>query len=270
MPVAVSVRGLRKAFGTGAGRVEALAGIDLDVAPGEFLALTGPSGSGKSTLLHLIAGLDEPDGGLVWVGGTDLAGLDEDGRALMRREKIGIVFQSFNLLDVFTAEENVALPLALAGCPSRAASLRSAAALDRVGLGHRRAHRPAELSGGEQQRVAVARALVIEPVLLLADEPTGSLDSDAAARVIDLLRGLADERRRAIVLVTHDPAQAARADREVRMSDGRLAGETHDALGLRIARVDGSAGPVPADGRRDRGRGGDGRGDLGRRRGRAA
>jgi putative ABC transport system ATP-binding protein len=270
MGVAVTVRGLRKTFGSGTGRVEALAGVDLDVAPGEFLAVTGPSGSGKSTLLHLIAGLDVPDAGTVWVGGTDLSGLDEDGRALLRREKIGVVFQAFNLLDVFTAEENVALPLALAGRPARAAVARAAAALERVGLAHRRTHRPAELSGGEQQRVAVARALVIEPLLLLADEPTGSLDSDSAARVIDLLRGLADERRRAIVLVTHDPVQAARADREMRMSDGRLAGGSHDAVGLRIARLDGSAGPVPADRGRDCGRGGDGRGDLGHRRGRAA
>jgi putative ABC transport system ATP-binding protein len=216
----VAVRGVTRCYGVGAARAEALRGVDLTVAPGEHLALAGASGSGKSTLLHLIAGLDRPTTGTVRVAGHDLAALDDEGRTLLRRRRIGLVFQSFNLVETLTAEENVALPLALDGARPAAARARAAGALERVGLAARRRHRPGELSGGEQQRVAVARALVIEPALLLADEPTGNLDSAAAAGVLDLLFGATADGRRALLLVTHDPAQAARADRRVLLRDG--------------------------------------------------
>jgi putative ABC transport system ATP-binding protein len=219
---AVAARQVTKTYANGTASVEALRGVDLTVAVGGFVALAGPSGSGKSTLLHLIAGLDVPTTGAILVDNRDLATLSDDERTLLRRERIGVVFQSFNLLAVLSAEENVALPLVLGGCSAAVATRRGRATLDRVGLGHRRQHRPAELSGGEQQRVAIARALVIEPLLLLADEPTGSLDSDNGSRVIDLLRGIADERRCSILLVTHDAAVAARADRVVRFRDGRV------------------------------------------------
>jgi len=218
----VSIRGLTKAFGTGAGRVEALRGLDLTVRPGEFVAIMGTSGSGKSTLLHLLAGLDRPTSGSILLGGTDLAVLSEDERALLRRRRLGLIFQSFHLLDTLSAQENVALPLSIAGVKARAARQRAAGALVRVGLANRRRHRPDQLSGGEQQRVAIARAVVIEPLLLLADEPTGNLDSASATHIMDLLRRLVDERRQALLLVTHDAHHAARADRILRLQDGRL------------------------------------------------
>jgi putative ABC transport system ATP-binding protein len=166
------VQGLTKDHGTGAGRVRALRGIDLEVAAGEFVALTGASGSGKSTLLHLVAGLDLPTAGGSWIRGTDLASLSDDERTLLRRRQVGMIFQAFHLLDAFAAEENVAVPLVVAGRPRAEARRRAAALLDRVGLSARRKHLPQELSGGEQQRVAIARALAAEPMLLLADEPT--------------------------------------------------------------------------------------------------
>jgi putative ABC transport system ATP-binding protein len=216
------VRGLTKAYGTGPARVEALRGLDLTLRRGEFVAITGASGSGKSTLLHLIAGLDEPSAGTILLNGTDVAVLGDDRRTRLRRRRIGLVFQAFHLLDTLSAEENVALPLAIAGRRPREARRRAAAALAAVGMSHRRRHRPAQLSGGEQQRVAVARALVIEPVLLLADEPTGNLDSGAGAALMAALRRLTDERGLALLLVTHDATHAAAADRTVRMCDGRL------------------------------------------------
>jgi putative ABC transport system ATP-binding protein len=219
----VVARGVTRIHGDAGARTHALRGVDLAVAPGEFVALLGPSGSGKSTLLHLLAGLDRPTSGSVCVDGVDLAALDDQSRTLLRRRRIGMVFQSFYLVESLTAEENVALPLALDGVRPAEASRRAQRALAAVGLEGRLRHRPTELSGGEQQRVAVARALVIEPTLLLADEPTGNLDSAAAARVLALLRGLAGQRRRTIVLVTHDPAQGALADRTVWLRDGRLA-----------------------------------------------
>jgi putative ABC transport system ATP-binding protein len=227
--VILTAQALTKHFGSGPARVEALRGIDLALAPGEFVAVTGSSGSGKSTLLHLLAGLDRPTSGRVCLGGTDLGTLTDDGRALLRRQHIGLVFQSFQLLDMLTAEENVALPLAIAGCRGRQARARAAAALDVVGLAHRVGHRPHELSGGEQQRVAIARALVSGAPILLADEPTGNLDSVQGARTISLLRHLVDERRHTLLLVTHDCGHAARADRILRLHDGRLVEEI-DAL----------------------------------------
>jgi putative ABC transport system ATP-binding protein len=203
-------------------RVEALRGIDLTIRHGEFVALMGPSGSGKSSLLHLLAGLDHPTAGSIRVGGSDLASLDEDARALMRRRQIGLMFQSFQLLDTLTAEENVALPLAIGGCPADEVRRRAALLLGRVELTHRRQHRPHELSGGEQQRVAIARALVIEPLLLLADEPTGNLDSVQGERIMTLLRQLVNERRQTLCMVTHDAHHAALADRIVSLRDGRI------------------------------------------------
>jgi putative ABC transport system ATP-binding protein len=238
---AVTVEHVSKTYQSGSLQVEALRGVDLTVSAGEFVALTGPSGSGKSTLLHLAAGLDVPTAGTVRVGGRDLARLTDDERTLLRRQQIGMVSQSFNLLDVLTAEENVALPLLLGGGNAAVAARRARVLLDRLGLGSRGMHRPAELSGGEQQRVAIARALVIEPLLLLADEPTGSLDSATGSEIIELLRGIANERRCSILLVTHDPAVAVRADRVVRFRDGRVVGDrpalggVHDAMDLRAA-----------------------------------
>jgi putative ABC transport system ATP-binding protein len=223
-PVLV-VRGLTKVFGSGPGRVEALSGLDLTLRRGEFVSVAGPSGSGKSTLLHLIAGLDEPSAGKIRLDGIDVVALSDDRRTRLRR-RIGFVFQAFHLLDTLSAEENVALPMAIAGRSPGGARRRAAAALEAVGLSHRRSHRPAQLSGGEQQRVAVARALAIDPVLLLADEPTGNLDSASGAAILGLMRRLTDDRGVTLLLVTHDAAHAAAADRALRLCDGRLAEES--------------------------------------------
>jgi putative ABC transport system ATP-binding protein len=221
----VQVRGLARAYGNGEARVEALRGIDLDVHHGEFVAVMGPSGSGKSTLLHLIGGLDAPSAGTVRVGGEDLASLDDNRLTLLRRRRLGFVFQAFNLIDTLTAVENVALPLLIDGVSEADASRRALAALDLVDLTARRDHLPGRLSGGEQQRVALARALVTAPLLLLADEPTGNLDSANGDQVMTLLRGLADQRRQTILMVTHNPRHAALADRLLRLHDGRVADE---------------------------------------------
>jgi putative ABC transport system ATP-binding protein len=222
---AVEVQGLTKVFGQGDARVEALRGIDLRVEQGRFVAVMGPSGSGKSTLLHLVGGLDAPTAGMVRVGGEDLGALDDDRLTLLRRRRIGFVFQSFNLLDVLTAEENVGLPLAIAGTPETDAQERAADALALVGLAHRRRHLPGRLSGGEQQRLAIARALVTRPLLLLADEPTGNLDSATSDQVMTLLRGLCDEHGQTILMVTHAARHAAVADRLVHLRDGRVVEE---------------------------------------------
>lgn len=226
------VRGLSREHGSAATRVSALRGVDLDVYPGEFVAVTGASGSGKSTLLHLVAGLDRPTAGSIRLRGVDVAALGEDDRARLRRRHIGMVFQSFHLLETLTAEENVALALAIAGRPPVEARRQAARWLGYVGLASRRTHRPHELSGGEQQRIAVARALVIEPTLLLADEPTGNLDSHQGERVLDLLRQVTDERRQTLILVTHDPRHAARADRVIFLHDGRISAPAGHSLGL--------------------------------------
>ncbi|QJX01291.1 ABC transporter ATP-binding protein [Frigoriglobus tundricola] len=215
-----AVHHVSKVYGAGPNRVDALRGVSLTFGAGEFVAVTGPSGCGKSTLLHLLAGLDAPTSGTVLVNGTDLGRLSEEERAAFRGRTVGVVFQSFNLLDILTAEENVALPLVLAGVPAAAAARRAQEALARVGLGGRTRRRPAEMSGGEQQRVAVARALVSAPVLIVADEPTGNLDTENGRAVFDLLRGVAGENQRTVVMVTHDPVLAGRADRVVRLEDG--------------------------------------------------
>lgn len=204
-----------------AGPVDILRGVDLRVEAGERVAVTGPSGSGKSSLIAVAAGLERPSAGRVEVFGQDLGRLDEDGRARLRRGRVSLVFQAFHLLPNMTAEENVAAPLEIAGYRDAEATARTW--LDRVGLSGRLRHYPHQLSGGEQQRVALARALAGRPVLLFADEPTGNLDADNAAHVADLMLGLVAETGAALVLVTHDAALAARADRTLRMQGGRIA-----------------------------------------------
>jgi len=197
-----------------------LDGITLDVAAGEILAITGPSGSGKSTLLGLVAGLDRPSAGSIVVAGIDITRLDEDALARFRRETLGYVFQSYHLIPTLTAVENVAVPLEIAGAPNALA--RARALLDDVGLGDRAHHYPVQLSGGEQQRAALARAVALEPGLLLADEPTGNLDSATGTRIIELLLELKRRRGATLVLVTHDEALARHADRVVILRDGRV------------------------------------------------
>ncbi|MHC4818049.1 MAG: ABC transporter ATP-binding protein [Planctomycetota bacterium] len=225
MTTAVEVEGLEKSFGEGATRVAALAGVDLAIPSGEFVAIMGPSGSGKSTLLHLMGGLDAPTRGRVAVEEADLAALDDDRLTVLRRRRIGFVFQAFNLVQVLTARENTALPLLIDGLAERRADERALAAMDRVQVAHRADHRPGELSGGEQQRVAIARALVTEPAVVLADEPTGNLDRRTGDHVLTLLRELCDTHGQTVVIVTHDPRDAARADRIVRLEDGKIVDE---------------------------------------------
>lgn len=228
MDYVLEARALVKTYGEGAARVEALRGVDLAIRPGEFVAIMGPSGSGKSTLLHLLAGVEQPSGGQVFLEGHDLAKLSDDELTLLRRRRLGFVFQQFNLLPMLSAFENVSLPLLLDGVSQASARQRTDEALNLVDMGHRKTHLPSELSGGEQQRVAIARALVIDPALLLADEPTGNLDSEKGQQVVDLLRRLVEERSQTIVIVTHDAQVAAQTHRIVHVRDGRL--ETEDAL----------------------------------------
>jgi putative ABC transport system ATP-binding protein len=206
-----------------AGAVTILDGVTLHVPPGQFLAITGPSGSGKSTLLGLVAGLDRPTAGSIRVDGVDLSSLDEDALARLRLAKIGYVFQAFHLIPTLTAIENVAIPLELAGAADAPGQAR--ALLEEVGLKARVDHYPAELSGGEQQRVALARAVANRPRLLLADEPTGNLDSATGAQIVDLLVGLHRRNGTTLILVTHDPALAAHAQRIVELRDGRVVGD---------------------------------------------
>ncbi|MEU8410182.1 ABC transporter ATP-binding protein [Micromonospora sp. NPDC048842] len=200
--------------------VEALRGVSLTVQPGDYVALVGPSGSGKSTLMHLLGGLDRPTGGRLVIGGRDVNALAPPEMATLRNETIGFVFQAFHLLPRTSAVENVALPLVYRGVSARQRRERAAAMLGRVGLGHRLDHRPNQMSGGEQQRVAIARALVTEPTVLLADEPTGNLDSVTGAAVLELLEQLNAESGVALVMVTHDQEVAARAHRRITMRDG--------------------------------------------------
>ncbi|WP_409332596.1 ABC transporter ATP-binding protein [Trujillonella humicola] len=220
---AVRATGLTRTYGRGSTEVHALAGVDVAFARGAFTAIMGPSGSGKSTLMHCLAGLDAPTGGQVFLGDTELTGLRDDQLTRLRRERIGFVFQSFNLLPVLDARENIVLPMQLAGRRPDPAWFDAVVA--RLGLRDRLRHRPSELSGGQQQRVAVARALLPRPDVVFADEPTGNLDSRAGAEVLDLLRSSVRETGQTVVMVTHDPAAAAYADRVVLLADGRLAGE---------------------------------------------
>ena len=211
-----------------AGPVSILKGVDLAVGPGERVAVVGPSGSGKSSLIAIAAGLERPSGGTARLFGQDLATLDEDGRARLRRGRVSLVFQAFHLLPNMTAEENVAAPLEIAG--QTGAGQTAQDWLDRVGLGARRRHYPHQLSGGEQQRVALARALAARPQLLFADEPTGNLDAANAEAVSELMFHLVAEVGAALVMVTHDPALAARVDRRVTMADGRIVATPEPAL----------------------------------------
>ena len=216
----IRVRDLVMRLPSGGRSLTILDGITLDVAAGEVLAITGPSGSGKSTLLGLVAGLDRPSAGSIVVAGIDITRLDEDALARFRRETLGYVFQSYHLIPTLTAVENVAVPLEIAGTPNALA--RARALLDDVGLGDRGHHYPVQLSGGEQQRAALARAVALEPGLLLADEPTGNLDSATGTRIIELLLELKRRRGATLVLVTHDEALARHADRVVTLRDGRV------------------------------------------------
>jgi len=219
-PPIVSATDLRRTFGEGEAAVEALKGVSVDFPAGRFTAIMGPSGSGKSTLMHILAGLDRPTAGTVTIDGIDLSTLDDVKLTELRRDKLGFVFQFFNLLPVLTAEENILLPLKLAGRepdPERRNTL-----IDAVGLGDRLSHRPSELSGGQQQRVAIARALMSKPAIVFADEPTGNLDSTSSTEVLDLLRRAVDEFGQTVAMVTHDAAAAARADRVLVLVDGQI------------------------------------------------
>jgi len=214
--------GLARRYQMGKTAVDALRGVDLAVQPGEFVSLVGPSGSGKSTLLHLIGGLVRPSGGEVWVNGLELGRSSDQQLVVYRRDTLGFVFQSFNLLAIKTAWENVAVPLMLAGAPLAQRRARALALLTQLGLGQRADHRPAELSGGEQQRVAIARALANRPRLILADEPTGNLDSRTGGEIMGLLRRLVREEGLTLLLVTHDMSVARYADRIVHLRDGAV------------------------------------------------
>ena len=213
---------VRKVYRTGEIQVEALVDLDLTVGEGELVAVMGPSGSGKTTLLNCLSGLDDIDGGRVLVAGQDLFAMSDAERTTHRATSMGFIFQAFNLIPVFTAAENVELPLLLGGVAAKEARRRAIQMLERVGLGDRTGHRPNELSGGEQQRVTVARALASRPAIVWADEPTGNLDTQMATQVIDLLHELNREDGQTIVLVTHDPAIGGSASRLIRMRDGRL------------------------------------------------
>jgi putative ABC transport system ATP-binding protein len=223
--LAIEVHGLVKTYGAGSTAVRALRGVDLAMASGEFVAIMGPSGSGKSTLLHIVGALESPTSGSIAVGGRRYEGLDDRSLTRVRRDHIGFVFQFFNLLPSLSALENVMLPALIAGHADERRRRRALELLGRVDLADRADHLPAELSGGEQQRVSIARAMLLSPELLLADEPTGNLDSRAGAQVLRLLRELSRDEGRTIVMVTHDPSAAAMADRVVFLRDGTIAGE---------------------------------------------
>jgi len=217
----VSAVDLHRRFGEGEAAVEALDGVSLDLPAGGFTAIMGPSGSGKSTLLHVLAGLDRPTAGTVAIDGVELGALDDRKLTELRRDKVGFVFQSFNLLPVLTAEENIELPLKIAG--RRVDAAWRDQLVETIGLGDRLEHHPSELSGGQQQRVAIARALVTRPAVIFADEPTGNLDSSSSAEVLQLLRRSVDELGQTVVMVTHDAGAAAIADRVVVLVDGKIA-----------------------------------------------
>jgi putative ABC transport system ATP-binding protein len=220
----VTATDVRRRFGEGDAAVNALAGVSVGFERGRFSAIMGPSGSGKSTLMHILAGLDRPTSGTVAIDGVDLTGLDDGALTRLRRDKLGFIFQFFNLIPVLTAEENVALPLSIAGVKPDPDWIDRL--ITTVGLDDRRTHRPAELSGGQQQRVAVARALASKPAVIFADEPTGNLDSKSSEEVLQLLRRSVDELGQSVVMVTHDPEAASHADRLIVLRDGLI---VHDA-----------------------------------------
>ena len=219
----VTSSGLSRRYGEGEAAVNALVDVSVEFPAGELTAIMGPSGSGKSTLMHLLAGLDGPTAGTVSIEGVELTSLDDDALTDLRRDKLGFVFQAFNLLPVLTAEENILLPLSIAGRKPDGAWYDQL--IDTVGLRDRLSHRPAELSGGQQQRVALARALVSRPAVVFADEPTGNLDSHASGEVLELLRRSVDDLGQTVIMVTHDPDAAAYADRVLELADGRVVGD---------------------------------------------
>src|SRR4030095_8580119 len=216
----VSANDVTRRYGEGDTCVKALRGVSLEIARGRLTAVMGPSGSGKSTLMHILAGLDQPDGGHVWIGDTEVTGLDDAGLTALRRDHIGFIFQFFNLLPMLTAQENILLPLEIAGRKPDPDWYRELIA--KVGLGDRLSHRPSEMSGGQQQRVAVARALASRPTVMFADEPTGNLDSTTSAEILALMRDLVDGFGQTTVMVTHDPHAAAIADRVLFLADGEI------------------------------------------------
>ena len=236
---AVTLHDVRKVHGRGEGAVVALDGVSAQLAPGSFTAVMGPSGSGKSTLLNVAAGLDRPTSGTVSLGDIELTRLSERRLTLLRRERIGFVFQAFNLLPSLTVAQNIALPLRLDGRRPRRSTVREIAA--RVGLDKRLRNRPSQLSGGQQQRVAIARALITRPEVVFADEPTGALDTHTGRDVLELLRELVDHDGHTVVMVTHDPVAAAYADQVVMLADGRMAGTldapTVDEVAERLAHL---------------------------------
>ncbi|PKN93913.1 MAG: lipoprotein-releasing system ATP-binding protein LolD [Chloroflexi bacterium HGW-Chloroflexi-6] len=222
----ITTSNLTKIYGSGATAVTALDHVSISVQPGEFVAIMGPSGCGKSTLLHLLGGLDKATDGSVQIDGHNLNDLNDDALTEVRRRKMGFVFQFYNLIPVMTAVENAALPVTLDGLKPVEAHKKAAEWLTRFGLGDRLSHRPDQLSGGQQQRVAIARALVAEPQLILADEPTGNLDTKSSDEIASLLRQVSKQYGRAVVMVTHDPRIAAYADRIIFLKDGKVAEET--------------------------------------------
>ena len=231
MPI-LEASGITKTIDTGTHRVEILRGIDLELPAGQFVAIMGASGSGKSTLLGLLAGLDTPTAGKVIIDGVDITGLNEDALALVRGRKIGFVFQSYQLIPTLTAEENVLLPHELSGGDVAAGMIRARELLTNVGLADRMDHYPVQLSGGEQQRVALARAFMCKPPILMADEPTGNLDSVNGVHVLDLLISLNQREGTTLVLVTHDRTLASRADRIVTLSDGQVVADEMQPVGV--------------------------------------
>jgi len=229
-PAIVSVQGVHKYFTRGSERVDVLNGLNLDVAQGDFLALMGPSGSGKTTLLNLIAGLDTPSEGQVWVGGNCISSLSEGQLAQWRTRHVGFIFQFYHLLPVLTAYENIELPLLLLPLSASARRKQVRTALELVGLHDRENHRPGQLSGGQQQRVGIARAIVTDPTLIVADEPTGDLDAKSADEILGLLQVLQSALNKTIIMVTHDPRAAQRASHVQRLDKGRLVIDTAAAL----------------------------------------
>jgi putative ABC transport system ATP-binding protein len=218
---------LTRRYGEADSAVHALRGVSLAVPDGQFAAVMGPSGSGKSTLMHILAGLDIPTSGRVWVGGEEITSMDDDELTLLRRRRIGFIFQFFNLLPMLSAEDNIVLPLSIAGARPERGWVDEV--IGKVGLGDRRSHRPAELSGGQQQRVAVARALVSRPTILFADEPTGNLDSKMSEEILAVMRDTVDSYGQTTVMVTHDASAAATADRVLFLADGKI---VEDRTGL--------------------------------------
>jgi putative ABC transport system ATP-binding protein len=235
----VETENLTRIYGSGEVQVTALDHVSLHVDPGEFVAVMGPSGCGKSTLLHLVGGLDRPTEGLVKIDGQDLSGLNDNELTDLRRQRIGFIFQFFNLIPTLSALDNTALPLVLGGTKPAEAQARAADWLEKLEVADRSTHRPDELSGGQRQRVAIARALVTDPSLILADEPTGNLDSKAADDFAILLRETVDRWERSILLVTHDPRISSYADRILQMKDGRITEQTHNSREERQAAMEG-------------------------------